>query len=430
MKLLTWSVGGASALGLFFSLTAATAQPLNPTLTLADAVRLSIERSPQLAAHAAHADAARDMAVSAGQRPDPRLSLGISNVPLDGPQRGSLTRDFMTMRSVALMQELTGATKLSARAGRQTREAEVALARREATVLSLRQNSAQAWLARHYNERMVALYRQQRTETQLQVEAAEAAYRANRGAQADVFLARTAVAQLDERIRLAETAVATAQTRLVRWAGQAAEQPLAQAPDITQTPLPDALEATVAQHPLLSLLAAKETAAQAEVALAEANKKSDWSVELMFSKRGPAYSDMASVNFSVPLQWNRDQRQDRELAARLSMVEQVRAEREDVQRQLGADVREQLQQWQSRVERAALYTQHIQPLATQRTQAALASYRGGQGPLAAVLEARRMEIDTRMEALRIEMEAANLWAQLAALAPSAHAHSQANAIKD
>lgn len=434
MKLLSFALGRTSALGIFLSLSAMAALPanalLNAPLTLSDAVRLSVERSPQLAAHAAHADAARDMAVSAGQRPDPRLSLGINSIPLDGPQKGSLTRDFMTTRSIALMQELTGATKLAARAVRQTREAEVALARREASVLTLRQNSAQAWLARHYSERVVALYQQQRTETLLQVETAEAAYRANRGAQADVFLARTAVAQLDERIRLAETAVATAQTRLVRWSGDAAERPLAKAPDVTQPPLPSAIATAVAQHPLLALLAAQEAAAQADVALAQANKKPDWSVELMFSKRGPAYSDMASVNFSVPLQWNQDQRQDRELAARMRKVEQASAEREDAQRQLEADVREQLQQWQSRVARKALYSQHIQPLATQRTEAALASYRGGQGPLAAVLEARRMEIDTRMEALRIEMEAANLWAQLAYLAPSAHTHTQTNATKD
>lgn len=432
MTFLTRHRGGVAALGFFISLTAAAvlAQPIQAPLSLADAVRLSVERSPQLAAHAAHADAARTMAVSAGQRPDPRLSLGISNVPLDGPQKGSLTRDFMTMRSVSLMQELTGAPKLAARAARQTRAADVALARREVTVVALRQASAQAWLARHYNERMQVLYQQQRAEAELQVQAAEAAYRANRGSQADVFIARMAVAQLDERIRQLDTAVATAQTRLARWVGPAAEQPLAKAPDVTQPPLRTTLPATVTQHPLLALLAAQEAAAQADVALAEANQKPDWSVELMLSKRGPAYADMASVNFSVPLQWQRELRQDRELAAGLRLVEQASAEREDAERQVAAELREQLQQWQGLVERAALYAQQVQPLAAQRTQAALASYRGGQGPLAAVLEARRMEIDARMAGLRMEMEAADLWAQLAYLAPSAAAHTPINASKD
>jgi hypothetical protein len=41
-------------------------------------------------------------------------------------------------------------------------------------------------------------------------------------------------------------------------------------------------------------------------------------------------------------------------------------------------------------------------------------------PLIAVLEARRGEIDTRMERLRLEMEAARLWAQLEYLIPVGH----------
>ena len=38
----------------------------------------------------------------------------------------------------------------------------------------------------------------------------------------------------------------------------------------------------------------------------------------MFSQRGSAYSNMVSLNVSVPLQWDQKNRQDRELAARLA----------------------------------------------------------------------------------------------------------------
>ena len=53
----------------------------------------------------------------------------------------------------------------------------------------------------------------------------------------------------------------------------------------------------------------------------------------------------------------------------------------------------------------------------ERTRAALAGYRGGGAPLSAVLEARRMEIDMRLERVRLEMENAGLWAQLEYLIP-------------
>jgi hypothetical protein len=58
------------------------------------------------------------------------------------------------------------------------------------------------------------------------------------------------------------------------------------------------------------------------------------------------------------------------------------------------------------------------PLATQRTEAALAAYRGASAPLASVLDARRAEIEARMDQLKLEMETARLWAQLNYLLPS------------
>lgn len=64
------------------------------------------------------------------------------------------------------------------------------------------------------------------------------------------------------------------------------------------------------------------------------------------------------------------------------------------------------------------YDASLLPLATQRSEAALASYRAGSGPLSAVLDARRGELEVRMERLRIEMDRARIWAQLNYLLPS------------
>jgi hypothetical protein len=55
------------------------------------------------------------------------------------------------------------------------------------------------------------------------------------------------------------------------------------------------------------------------------------------------------------------------------------------------------------------------PLATTRTEATLAAYRGAKAGLADVLGARRNEIDVRMQALQLEWDTARLWAQLSFL---------------
>jgi len=97
-------------------------------LTLDEALRLAQERSRQLPAQDASAQAARQMATAAGQRPDPILKAGINNLPVNGSDRFSLTNDFMTMRSLGVSQEFTRDGKLKARAARFEREAEVQFA--------------------------------------------------------------------------------------------------------------------------------------------------------------------------------------------------------------------------------------------------------------------------------------------------------------
>src|SRR4051812_46174193 len=76
-------------------------------LTLARAQQLALARSRQLDAFALAAQSAREMAVAAGQLPDPILKAGIDNVPTSGPERLSTGADFMTMRRIGLMQEWT-----------------------------------------------------------------------------------------------------------------------------------------------------------------------------------------------------------------------------------------------------------------------------------------------------------------------------------
>ncbi|MGJ7568837.1 TolC family protein [Variovorax sp. GB1R11] len=391
------------------------------TLSLDAALRLAEERSCQLVAQDSAAGAARAMAVAAGQLPDPVLKAGINNLPVNGSDRFNLTRDFMTMRSIGVIQEFTRSDKRQARAARFDREAEVAEGSRAVALANLRRDTAIAWLDRYYQGRIWDLLQTQRSELNLQIEGSDAAYRGGRGTQADVFTARSALAQLDDRILAQERQIATAKTRLARWVGPGTSQPSATLPDLGSVRL-DArdLEAQIGEHPQIALMARQEAVARAEADIAQSNKRSDWSVELMYNQRGPAYSNMVSLNVSIPLQWDQKNRQERELAAKLATVEQLQAQREETTRESAAEALSWLQQWQSNRKRLALYDSSLMPLAAERTQAVLAAYRGGASTLAVALEARRMEIDTRTERLRLEMETAALWAQLEFLIPANH----------
>ena len=404
------------ALWLTFATSVVYAQPV---LTFDHALRLAQDRSRQLVAQDYAATSAREMAVATAQLPDPALTAGINNLPINGPDRFSLTRDFMTMRSIGVLQQFTRGDKREARAARFDREAEAAQAGRTFALANLQRDTALAWLDRYYQERIRDALTAQRDEARLQVEAADAAYRGGRGSHPDVFSARMVVAQIEDRIVQADRQVATASNRLARWVGDAANRPLGAAPNTDVFSVDWArLEDHISHHPQLELLLRQEQVARAEVEIAQTNKRSDWSAELTYSQRGPAYSNMISVNFSIPWQLDRGNRQDRELAAKLAVIDQLQAQREEATREHVSDVRSWLLQWHGNRDRLLRYDGSIVPLSAERTRAALAAYRGGSGSLSAVLEARRMEIDTVLEHIRLETEIAAVWTQLEYLIPA------------
>ena len=196
-------------------------------------------------------------------------------------------------------------------------------------------------------------------------------------------------------------------------------------PDIDRLRLdPDVLDTQLAHHPDIAVLDREEAVARTEARLAEANRQPDWTVEVALQQRGQGYSNMLSVGVSVPLQWDRKHRQDRELAAKILQADRIRDEREERLRAHTAEVRALLDEWRSTRTRLASYRRELVPLAGDQSAAVLAAYRGGKAALEEVLAARRNELEVRLQALQLEAEAAGRWAQLNFLTPSNHPEAQ------
>ncbi len=389
-----------------------------PALSVHEAAHAAAVRAASPTAAEAASQAARELAVASAQLPDPVLRLSLDNVPVDGPDAFSTTRDFMTQRSVSLMQTFTREDKRNARVDRFRREADAAQAERRVRIAAVQREAAIAWFERRAAEQRLALLRVQREEARLQIEAAEAALRAGHGSAADTIVARDALAQIDQAELAARAELANTRRMLARWTGGPDEQPLAAAPKLERHAfvvhhVADRLQ----QHPDLVQLAAREAVAASEADIARAEREPDWTAELMYSLRGSRYSNMMSVAISVPLPWDRPQRQDRELAARLAQAEALRAERVELGRDQLARTQVWIEAWRAGLARLALIDREREPLARQRVDAALGAYRGGSAALAAVLEARRAVLALGMDRIDVELETARLWAQLEFLIP-------------
>jgi outer membrane protein TolC len=403
---------------VFAAMLAAPAFSASPPLTLAEAQRLALQRSRQLAGNDYAVDAARQMAVAAGQLPDPVLKAGVDNLPVSGADRFNIGSDFMTMRRVGISQELTSADKRRLRSEVYALQADKGLAARDVAAAAIERDTALAWLDYYFARQTADVIAEQLVLARDEVRAAEGAYRGGRGSQADVLAARAAVLEVEDRASDAERRVRSAAAMLTRWTGTDAAR-LAGLPAIDTISLnPEMLARQLEHHPDIAVLARQEAIAQTEAKLAEANRKSDWSMEVAFQQRGSAYSNMVSVGISVPLQWDRKNRQDRELAAKLAAAEQAHAERDELLRAHEAETRSMINEWQSDRERHARYEKELLPLARERTDAMLAAYRGGKASLTELLGARRGETEARLQVLQLQAGAARLWAQLNFLFPS------------
>lgn len=402
-----------------FALPSELAHAATVNLTLAEAQQRALARSHSLPAQDASIAAARELAAAAGRLPDPVLRAGVDNLPVSGSDRFNIGSDFMTMRRIGVMQELTASDKRRLRANQLERTADKATAEKEVVTARIERETAQAWIDLYFAKQMAGLVRQQVSQAQLDLEAAEAAYRAGKGSQGDVFAARGRIGTAQDKVSEFDTRVRTAQSTLARWAGPDVDVATASLPKIDHVRLdPDSLDSQLAHHPEIAVLDRQEAVARTEVQLAEANRHPDWSVEVSLQHRGQGYSNMLSVGVSVPLQWDRKNRQDRELAAKIMQADQIRDEREEMLRAHAAEVRVMLDEWRNGLERIARYTHELVPIAADQSAAVLAAYRGGKAGLADVLAARRSELEVRLQALQLEADTAKRWAQLNFLYPS------------
>jgi len=382
-------------------------------LSLTEAVLLAADESPAIGARRAAVESATSAIGPAGALPDPRLVAGIDNLPVNGGDAFSATRDFMTMRKVGVMQEFPRAEKRRLRAERAEAEAARERALLASEQLSVREAVARAWVARAAAEKKLTLLHELEPRAAAQASAAASAVSSGRGSAADGIAATTARAMLADRIDQAERDVEDARADFSRWLPAAAERPLGDAPDYTQIGVdPASLPAKAGHHRELLSYDAAERAAAAEVALARAEKRPDWSLEFDYAQRGPRYSNMVSLQFRVGLPLFAASRQDPLIASKLAAVTRIDAEREDARRMHAAELRKIVTAWRSARERVARYERELLPLADDRAAAALAAYRGGRGDLQAALVALDQCIEQRIAYADLTGTLGQAWAML------------------
>ena len=119
-------------------------------------------------------------------------------------------------------------------------------------------------------------------------------------------------------------------------------------------------------------------AAQAGVHEAEAAKHPDWGVELSYGRRGSAFSDMVSLQFTLDLPVFSRTRQDPLIAAKRQELNRVEAQRDAMLRDHTEELDAELAEFEVTTRQLARLRETRIPLAQQKVEFQFASYRAGR----------------------------------------------------
>lgn len=421
------------------ALASALALPASAApLTLGELDRRALAGEAGVEALEARARAEDERAIADAQLPDPTLSVGALNFPVD---TFAFDQERMTQLRLGVRQQFPAPGTLAARravgdakAGAQRAAAD--LRRREVL-----RAAREAWLTLLWRLEERALMEAERPRLVVIERSVLAGYGQGAGTQQDVFRARLEIDALDERLLQNAEAIDLARAGLARWIGAEAalvdpvppaagsilaamrEEPDAghdSAPgaesDPDPGPDPAALEA-LRGHPMLAVRGARIEEAEARIELAEADYGPDWGVEVGYGVRDELSPtgdtpDFLSAVVTVELPLFTGQRQDRRLAAARADRQAAGAERTDALRELELQYRSMLARLERLASRRALQMETIAPRSERTARAALDAYRANAGDFPEVMRAVLAELEVHLTVARLDHELRRVFADL------------------
>lgn len=381
------------------------------SLSFNGALQMALRGAPALTANAARLDAARQAAIPAGELPDPKLALGIENLPIEGSDSFSLSREAMTMRRIGIMQEFPNSAKREARVAAARGRVDLATAETAVTRQMVLNETAAAWIARDTAERQLALINSLVDENGLLDAASRARLAGGRSMGTDVVMPRQEAALIEERRDELELRRKQAISNLRRWVGAAADSALAG--EVPEWPINlDQMKHGLHQHPEVELYTPQSRVLAAEIAEAQAATKSDWALEFAYQNRAPQFGDMISVQASFDLPFFTASRQGPQIAAKNAEKKALDAEREALLREHAAQLESDVADYQRLTSAVKRQREVLMPLADEKVSLALAAWRSGKIGLTELVSARSERIDAELKAIALAGERQQLAARI------------------
>ena len=166
-------------------------------LGLSEALQLALEADPAVSASRFRAAALQEQSVADGQLPDPRLTLGVFNVPLDDL---SMKKEGSSQLRTGIKQAFPRGQTLRYRQRRTEWLSKAEQARTLLTEQQITRDVRETYLELYYQERAARIIEQSHDLFHQLVDITRAHYASGRVSQQDVLQAQLELSRLDDRV--------------------------------------------------------------------------------------------------------------------------------------------------------------------------------------------------------------------------------------
>jgi outer membrane protein TolC len=385
-------------------------------LTLSEAESIALQADPLVESHKATARSFDEKSVADGTLPDPRLRLGVVNVPVD-------TFDFkqenMTQIKLGIQQSFPRGDTLELKQQQSKWMANAALAQAEDARLKVSRDVRETYLNLYYEIAANRIVRETRELFSKLVRITESSYAAGRVNQQDVVLADLELSRLDDRATKIQAREESYRAQLAQWVGESAWGALDDTfPKLPLMPESINLNQMIVQHPLIRAQTAKVEASRKETDMARQDYRPGWSATLDYGFRsgnnpnGTERSDFATALVSLDIPLFTSNRQDKNVAANEQKTAAVKYLKDDKLRKLRRMYDKGRHVWERLGDREDLYRNSLLASAKNNSAASLLAYQSGVSEFNTLMRAQITELDVRLEDLRIRVDRAVAQARL------------------
>ncbi len=404
-------LGTALALG---SVVSAATEPAAPILTLDACIAEAIGKSQELAAIRARITAAEAMVRPAGALPDPMVSAGYQNIPVDAGLR--LNQDTMSSFALMASQEVPPSSQRRAMRAVQSDMALMLRATHDDARNDLVRKVKQAYIDIQYRDQNLEIARRNRDLAKDMQASAEARYSTGKVMQQDVFQSQVRLTQMLDMIVMQQRERAMAASRLNRLLYRAQSEPIPPLPPLrrsdVQLATADELRTLTLQvSPQLREMRTRITqAADSErVAALGIRPMITYSVAYMIRQQVGADpmsgTDMWSASVGVTLPWlYRRDKVDEEVRSARAQQQAAADDLEAMQNELSAMVEETIIDIGRADEQLSLLQTGLLPQAEGAYAASRSSYVTGKGEVLDMLEAQMNLYDLELQQAMLLMQ--------------------------